>query len=518
MRESARQSVLHGTALTLVGRMLNRLLGLAREMLSAALFGSSRAMDSFNLAFTLVTSMRQSFAEQFLTPLLPVYFQRHKEGREDAALRSLNFITTRLNLLTLVFCLALLICARPIVRWIAPGFDAEQVDLTAMMARWFAVGGIAFILNRYYSGLHMCFFQYKVISFTPMLINVGAIGIMVFFAAQYGVISLASGFSIGFLAFFFAQAILLPRRQALLQPHWGKGDPGVSAYGRMLIPLFIAVVFEQAQLYVDRALASGLPEGALSAQGYALRIIRTSSELWLGSFGTVVFPVFSSLAASDRREDFSRNFSLALQAAMLFLFFSGATIISQALPLVRILLERGAFDRQDSILTAHLLNYYAVAYIAQAIWIVILRGFHAFGNTKTPVYATLFSMTVAIILDFLLVRPMGISGLALALAIGYSLNMMLAYALFIKHISPRHTLDNAKIALLGLALTLAIGFLIHKCWTLWEARHLMSGFLPSLIGILGLSAGAAILYLIALHLMRVQALEYVIDKIKHRRK
>ena len=54
-----------------------------------------------------------------------------------------------------------------------------------------------------------------------------------------------------------------------------------------------------------------------AAQGYSLRIIRMSSEMWLGSFGTVVFPAFAALAASGQREDFSRNFSLAMQAVIL---------------------------------------------------------------------------------------------------------------------------------------------------------------------------------------------------------
>ncbi|HEX7343627.1 MAG TPA: lipid II flippase MurJ [bacterium] len=518
MIDSPRQSVLYGTALIFSGRMLNRFLGLGREVLSAALFGSGRAMDSFNLAFTVVTSLRQSFAEQFLTPIVPTYFQRRKEGGEETALRSLNAVVTRLNLFALIVSLLLLVFGRKIVILIAPGFDAQQINLSTILVRWFAIGAIAFILHRLYSGLHMCFFRYYVVSFSPLLMNVVVIGAMLLFARKYSVISLAAGFSLGYLAYFLMQAMLLPNRRALLTPHWRKGDTGALGYAQMLFPLFIAVGFEQAQLYIDRALATGLPPGTLSAQGYALRIIRTSSEMWLASFGTVVFPVFSSLAASDKLEEFSRNFSLAIQAAMLFLFYSGTTIISQAIPLVRILLERGAFERQDTILTAHLLNFYAVAYIAQAVWIIILRGFYAFGNTKTPVYATMFSMAVTILLDFLLVGPMGISGLALALAIGYSLNMVLAYVLFMKHIRKHDTLETIKSILIGLAISCIIGFSIHECWAFFVARQLFTGFLPSLVAFLLLSGAAALAYFVALRAVRAPALEYVLNKIKQRRK
>jgi putative peptidoglycan lipid II flippase len=308
----------------------------------------------------------------------------------------------------------------------------------------------------------------------------------------------------------------MPHRRAILEPKLGKGDQGVSAYWKMLFPLFLAVVFEQTQLYVDRALATGLPAGALSAQGYALRLIRMSSELWLTSFGTVVFPVFASLAASAKQEEFSRNFSLALQAAMLFFIFSGATLISQAGPFVRLLLERGAFRAEDTVLTAHLLNYYTVAYMAQAVWIIVLRGFHAFGDTKTPVYLTCFSMLVTIALDFILVRTMGISGLALALAVGYSLNMILSYVFFSKRILSHHTLENLKTVIIGLSAVL--GLMVHRCWSYWEAQQMMQGLVLGLIGLVVLTAAAGILFAATLRLLRVPALEYLLQKLKQWRK
>jgi len=514
MKSPVRQSVLHGTALIFSGRMLNRFFGLGREILSAALFGSSRAMDCFNLAFTIVTSLRGAFAEQFLTPIIPTYFRRRSEQGESAALRSLNLITTQLNLFALLLSAALLLAARQIISWIAPGFDAEQAHLATILIRWFAIGGIAFTLYPPYSGLHMCFFRYTTISFSPILMNIGALTAMYFFAARYGVISLAAGFSLGFLAFFLVLAFFLPHRRELLRPKLGNSDPGVSAYWKMLLPLFLAMAFEQVQLYVDRALATGLPVGTLSAQGYALRIIRMSSELWLASFGTVIFPVFASLAASDKPEEFSRNFSLALQAAMLFLAFSGATIIAQAEPFVRVLLERGAFHAGDTALTAQLLNYYTVAYMAQAIWIIILRGFHAFGNTKTPVYLTTFSMLVTIALDFILIKPLGINGLALALAVGYSLNMILSYIFFSRHVLAGHTRENLKTAGIGLILAAILGYLVHRCWTIWEMRQMMQGLIPGLLGLAALTTVAGLLFFGILRWMKVPALQYVLEKLK----
>lgn len=517
MKELPPQSVLKGTALLFSGRMINRVFGLVREVLTASFFGTGWAMDCYNLSFTLVTSMRSFLGEQLLTPVVPTYFQRRNNEGETAALRSLEFITMKLNFSSLLICVGLFIFAKQVISVLAPGFTASQVNYSTTLLRWFTVGGIAFILHRYYSGIYMCFFQYQVISFAPLLMNIGAIGAIVFFGARFGVISLAAGFSVGFLASFLALAFLLPFRNKILTPRWGRGDTGVSTYISMLLPLFLAAIFEQIQLFIDRSLASGLPEGALSAQGYAQRLMRMSSDVWLWTFGTVLFPIFSSLAASEKKEDFAPKFSLALQAVMLFLFLNGAIIIALALPTVRLILQRGAFTSEDSHLTARLLVYYTVAYIAQALWIVVLRGFHAHGDTRTPVYLTVVSMTITIALDFILVRSMGIVGLALALALGYSLNFFLTFTVFSRHHLREHTLQNVRIFFLGLILTLPLGWMIHEVWTLLESRNVLVGFFPLLIGILALSACAGVLYFIVLRLIRVEALEVIIEKIRKKK-
>lgn len=508
------QSLLRGVSLLMSGRMLNRFLGVGREVLTAAFFGSSAAMDAFNLAFTIVTSMRQFFAEQFLTPIIPTFFQRRQDGGEAAAVQSLSSITTRLNLISIGICAVIFLGSKQIIQWIAPGFQPEQVRLAAVLIRWFAVGGVGFILHRYYSGIYMCFFRYTMISFAPLLMNVGAILAMIFFAAQYGVISLAAGFSLGFLAFFLLQAAGIPHRREILSPRWGRGDPGVHLYAVLLTPLFVSVFTEQIQLFIDRSLASGLPAGALSAQGYALRLIRTSSDIWLGTFGVAVFPIFSELAAKERQDELAHHFSLALQAVILFLFLTGAVMISLALPTVRILLERGAFTAQDSLQTARLLIYYTVAYVAQAFVVVIVRGLHAYKDTKHPMMATIISVAVMILFDFILIRPMGITGLALATGIGYTTNLILVYLFFSRHLTSAHTKNNLKIALLAFFLVLPIGLMMKTGWSFLEKAHLLTGFLAQLSALAIFTATGTLLYILALRLLRVEAYEYAHNKIK----
>ncbi|TKJ39997.1 murein biosynthesis integral membrane protein MurJ [candidate division LCP-89 bacterium B3_LCP] len=514
MKSVEPQSALRGTALLFLGRILSRILGLGREVLAASFFGAGRGMDCFNLSFTFVTSMRQLFAEQFHTPIVPTYFQQKKENGMEAALRSIRVITTRLNVFTILICIAVFIWAHSLVSLVAPGFSAEKVDLSATMLRWFAVGGFGIILHRYYVGLHTCFFRYTAIAFAPLLLNVITIAVLVIFASRAGIVSLASGISLGFLAYVIVLYFLLPHRSDTTRLECGKDDPGVSRYSALLIPLFIAVSFEQVQLFVDRALASGLPEGALSAQGYAYRLVRMFSDFLIGTVGTVIFPVFSSLAVRRDKSEFFRNFSMAVQSVVLMLSIAGSLIICFSLPMVKILLERGAFTEEASQLTASLVVYYTVAFFAQALLVVMIRGFHALGNTRTPVITTVISVIVMIIADFMLIGPMGIHGLALATAIGYLLNLVLVYVLFTRKLPQGLSFMNLKMLFIGIFLALSLGWGLSRIWKFVETQRWVDSFFSQILGLVLLSAIAVFIYLLILHLLRVPALEFIIEKLR----
>lgn len=517
MKHPTPQSALRGTATLLTGRIASRILGLVREILSASLFGAGSMMDCFNLSYTVLIAMRRVFAEQFLTPVVPTYFQRKQEDGEQAALKSISAVTTRLFIFALLASIAIFALAGHIVRILAPGFDAEKMRLAAVLIRWFAVGGLGIILHRYFAGIHICFFRYNAIAFCPLFMNLVIIGAMVFFAVKYGIVSLAAGISIGFLVYLAALYIFLPHRSEVTKPCWGRGDPGVKRYSFMIMPLFIAVSFEQVQLFVDRALASGLPEGSLSAQGYALRLVGMLSVFIVGTFGSVIFPVFTSLVSRGDKDKFAHNFSLALQGVILLLSLAAAILIPLTLPIVRLVLERGAFTLQNSILTADLVGYYVVAYSAQTVLFFIVRGFHAHGNTRTPTIITLISAAVMIAADFILVGPMGIFGLALATAIGYTLNMTLNYLLFSRNIPRRMIFDNLKMLCLGLGLAGALGWLLSITWSFVEGWSIMDSFWGLLFSLVLLISLATSIYLFILYLLRVPAFEYFRKKFKEKR-
>ena len=118
--------------------LLSRITGLVREQIGAALFGTSAAMDAFQIAFRIPNLLRRLFAEgafsQAFVPVVSEYkVQReHQEVREliDGAMGTMAWF---LSMLTIVGVVA----APVLVMLFAPGFraDGDRFDLTVETLR-----------------------------------------------------------------------------------------------------------------------------------------------------------------------------------------------------------------------------------------------------------------------------------------------------------------------------------------------------------------------------------------------
>lgn len=78
--------VRHALAM-MAGTLASRVLGLIREVVTAAWFGASGALDAFNVSFTLANLARQLLAEGALSASFVPVFSRTlaSKGRESAA-------------------------------------------------------------------------------------------------------------------------------------------------------------------------------------------------------------------------------------------------------------------------------------------------------------------------------------------------------------------------------------------------------------------------------------------------
>jgi putative peptidoglycan lipid II flippase len=91
--------------------------------------------------------------------------------------------------------------------------------------------------------------------------------------------------------------------------------------------------------------------------------------------------------------------------------------------IIRAVFQRGAFDDNAVREASQVLSAYGVGLIAAVSIRSVVASFHARGDTKTPMLVSLASVALNVALKFILVDSFGVMGLALATALGATLNL-----------------------------------------------------------------------------------------------
>jgi putative peptidoglycan lipid II flippase len=100
-----------------------------------------------------------------------------------------------------------------------------------------------------------------------------------------------------------------------------------------------------------------------------------------------------------------------------------------AFPLVSALFQGGKFTTEDARLTALTLSIIVLGLPAYVLVKVLTPGFYARQDTATPVKVAALVLVATVVLNFLLIPPFGIAGLAAVVAITSWLNCLILYAI-----------------------------------------------------------------------------------------
>lgn len=420
-----RQSLLRSTSLVSIMTLISRLVGFARDMLIAQLFGAQAGMDAFYVAFRIPNFMRRLFAEgAFSQAFVPVLAEYQQTRTVDEIRTFIARIAGQLGaILSIVTVIGVL--AAPVIIFIfAPGFGensvrsvlaTEMLRLTfpfLMLVSLTAMAGA--ILNTYgYFGVP---------AFTPVLLNISMILAALYLCPLLSqpVVGLAWGVLIAGIAQLLFQIPFLYQRKLLVKPKIVWNDPGVKRVLKLMIPALFGVSIAQINLMVDSIFASFLKVGSVTWLYYTDRL----TDFPLGVFGvaiaTVILPHLSRRHAEQSKEKFSRALDWGLRLLLLIGIPSALGLSLFAMPLIAGCFAYGKFSAYDLIQTQKSLIALGSGVPAFMMVKVLASGFYARQDIKTPVKVGALVMVVNSLLCLLLIWPLAHAGLALASALaGY---------------------------------------------------------------------------------------------------
>lgn len=432
-----RQSLLRSTSLVSLMTFFSRMMGFARDMLIAQLFGAQAGMDAFYVAFKIPNFMRRLFAEgAFSQAFVPVLAEYQKTRSIDEVriflARVLGSMSAVLSLVTLVGIIA----APAVIYVFAPGFggdSARSVLATEMLRLTFpylmlisltAMAGA--ILNTYgYFGVP---------AFTPVLLNISMILAALYLSPRFAqpVVALAWGVLLAGITQLLFQIPFLFQRKLLVKPSLVFRDPGVIRVLKLMVPALFGVSIAQINLLIDTIFASFLQVGSVTWLFYTDRL----GDFPLGVFGvaiaTVILPHLSRRYTEQSNDHFSKALDWGLRLLLLIGIPAGLGLAVFSMPLIASCFAYGKFTVFDLLQTQKSLITLGLGVPAFMMVKVLASGFYARQNIKTPVKIGALAMVANTILCALLIKTFAHAGLTLASSLAGYLNCGLLLILLIR--------------------------------------------------------------------------------------
>lgn len=448
--------------------LMSRLLGFVRDVLMARYLGAGLAADVFFVAFKLPNFFRRLFAEGAFSAAFVPMFSRALGQRAgaDARLVAKAFAEDALSvlLLALLVLTALMEALMPLAMIaLAPGFaeNPEKFDAAVALTRLSFPYLMLISLASLFAGILNACGRYAAAAGAPILLNLCLIAAMLLF--RHSPLETARALAIAVSIAGVAQLLLLMFaagragfRLGLPRPRL---TPAVRRLLSVMMPVAVGAGMAQINLMIDIVLASLLPEGSLSWLFYADRL----SQLPLGvigiAIGTVLLPGLSRRLATGERSAANADHNRAIEYALLLTLPAAAGLIAIGHPIVTALFGHGAFDAEDSTRTAAALMAFAAGLPAFVLVKTLIPGFYAREDMKRPVHYALAALIVNLVLNLLLMGPLGHVGLALATTIAACANAALLWRNLVRHHGFRadDRLRHAARAILGASLLLGIG-------------------------------------------------------------
>jgi putative peptidoglycan lipid II flippase len=513
-------------------------------MFMANYYGTSYIADTLNIASNIPGMIFAGILGATATSFIPVF----SKTMESRGVRDANLFTSRLiNILicvSVVSSLVGILFSRQLVTiFTMPDTDAfpafadtfgekahwllthAGLYLThgwtgekAALATFFVKVTFSFCLFSTVGGILESYLKYKNIFIAPIfagyLINLAAICFVFVAVRTQDPRLLVFGMFIG-NAIRTAALCVLAKKEGFKYSLDFRMTDTVRRIFSLAMPVFLGSTAGSINLFVNKALASGLPTGRVAALNYAELLISLITGLTATVVGTILYPKMAQAYSLADEKRFAEIFSSGLAVIILIgaPFTLGALLYSEIT--VQIVFERGAFGFASTVLTADAFFFYAVGMLASMVQGFLTSALYSRHNAKTPLVVSAFAVIVNATANLLLIHSMKHGGLAL----GWSLAAIFSAVLLIFAIRRRNpsALGGSFVkysALICILSAIAVGvaylfFLVvgtlfaSNGWVLPRMIHLGATVL--------LTSG---IYLLLLKIFRVRELNHLRDMLK----
>jgi len=502
---------------------VSRLLGLVREQVFAASFGTGLYSDAFQIAFRIPNLLRDLFAEGALSAaFVPTYTRiLTREGRAEA-MRLVNRLLTLLAAGLGVLVLIGMAVAPQIVALLAPGYGAIPgkaqitVTLTRIMLPFLPIVSFAAVAM----GMLNAERRFRAPALAPATFNLVAIlWAAVLWLGGFGPKAVAVGWSVGVILGGLAQvATQVPelwRCGWRLRLKWAPGHPAIRRIMRLMTPATAGLAAVQVNILISSVFASHDPS-AVSTLNFAFRILYLPVGIFGVAVGTIATTGLSHSAAQGDMQGLGETLRRALRMVAFLTVPATVGLMTLTVPIVRLIYQRGRFTAADTDATAMSLMLYALGLLAYTGVKVLAPAFYVLGTPRVPLYGSLAAVGGHLGLILLAYPWLGFQAVALGTSFGSLLNASLLVAVLQRRLGLLRGHGLAR-GLLRMSLAAAVMGLATAGASAWLESVVGSvGLLAhATIALLPIAAGVGV-YVAVARVLRVPEVQDFLDVVRGR--
>lgn len=413
--------------LLIVAALISQVLGFLRTKLINAnpnfdLHGP-QSTDAYFAAFTIPDFFFYTLAAGALgVAFIPILSDRlaknDRKGMWEISSSLLNLLMIVMGMVGVV----IFVFAEPLIHHIvAPKLQGVALDNAVFIMRCLALNPLLFTISGVLTAAQQTLGRFFFYAIAPLFYNLAIIAsIYIFDDTSLGLKGLGIGALVGGILQLLVVVFGLIGTRFIWKPKimWRSND--FKTVLRQLPPRSLDQGMDQVQTIVETNLANRLGSGVVSHYNNAY-ILQTAPIMLIGTaISTAAFPRLTARLSQGRPDLFRKDF-LAILRFMIWVTVPIVIVCFFARGyLARLIFAQGSKE------IALIFGFLSIAIFFRIMYAIISRWFYAQKDTKTPLFVSVLTIGLNLVLAVILARPSsyGAAGLAISVSMASAIEVL----------------------------------------------------------------------------------------------
>lgn len=406
------------------GTIVSRISGMARDIAMASTFGTEPTLAAFFISFRLAHLLRRLLGEGALQSAFIPHFEKLKSEKQASA-----FFIDLYGSIALLLLLLIGVAMGGIALLLQFGDLSSSNHEIALFSLVMLPSALFICLFGLNASLLQCEKYYFLPSFAPVAFNVIWMSALPFLKGRE-LKSAMIGLSMAIcLACFFQWLSTLPKSLSIVKRlhggafGWRQCRPFSSAVRALFLPLVLGiagVAATQINSALDLLFARYADPAGPAYLWFAIRLAQLPLALFGIALSSALLPALSRAIEKSHHSRYVELMHAAIKQTTTLMLPLTVILMILSQSGIRLLYGWGDFNATSITETSYCLIGYGLGLIPQALVLLVAPAFYAQKNFRLPAQATLFSVALNALLNFVMV--FGLHWGAFSIAVATSLS------------------------------------------------------------------------------------------------